>query len=197
MSTLPKWIEFVTLEELFDWTPYGFLTGCGGTSEYLAYAFKTKPSNLEDFYDISRRGKYFNTGTDIKIFKSNELNDLFNNIEWRLEKYEYARVSFIVDTDEFKDDKNKNDTDFGLLMYNACKNPPRPILFDHSFVITKEGWCYDSYINKYEPRRFKWLNYRQDIIEIFKNPHEKWLQTFGVDCIKDYNLSKTTIHVNN
>lgn len=195
MTTLESWIDNITVFELLDSAPHGFLSGCGGTSEYLAYVFRTRPSTIENLFKVRRQNEYINSSINEKSFKPEELEEFLNELDKRLNVNEYARVCFILD-----DAESISDTinDVFTCIIKLIKNPPKPNLFDHSFVITKNGWRFESYIDQYEPRRVHWKNYRNDIRELFENPAQKWEEIFGVKCKPDYDyLSKIRIVIGN
>jgi hypothetical protein len=172
MSILSRWIDNITVSELLDDAPHGFLSGCGGTSEFLNYLFRIRPE--KDLYrEICRQHHYFDSAIEIKSFAFDEVDKFMNCIEERLNLYQYVTISF---------DNN---------------GYPIPLLFDHSFIITKDKWRYESYLGYYGPRRVYWENYKRDIQELFDNPLEKWEQLFNVTCRIDYDPSKIILIVNN
>jgi hypothetical protein len=195
MTTLESWIDNITVFELFDSAPYGFLSGCGGTSEFLAYMFRTRPSTNEDFIKICRQHEYYDSEINEKSFTHEELENFLDELDKRLNINEYARVSFVLDQVENNTDATNDNISTTIL--NLIKNPPKPNLFDHSFIITNTGWRFESYINQYEPRKIHWKNYREDLKELFKNPLQKWEEIFEVKCESNYDMSKFRIIINN
>jgi hypothetical protein len=201
METLESWINRITVFEILDSAPYGFFMGCEGTARYLAFIFRTKPSTVSDLFSIRRQNLYFNSSINEQYFKLTEIDEFLNELDRRLNFNEYAQVSFNFHKSE-NDAKINNDIkhDHNKIcrkVFEDFTNPSKPILFDHTFIITKDYYRYESYINQYGPKRQYWLNYRNDIKELFENPHTKWEEIFGVKCDNYYDLSKIEILINN
>src|ERR1700677_3925415 len=91
---LKAWINKITLNELLESAPHGCFAGCGATSKYLAYVFRTKPETWMDFCEVNFRGKYFYSAINEKTFKSSELENALLEIDGRLNFYEYVQISF-------------------------------------------------------------------------------------------------------
>ena len=198
METLESWITNITLFELLDWAPHGFLIGCGGTAEYFNYMFRIRPSTIEQFNNICRQHLYFNSSINEKHFEVTEITEFLIELDIRLKTNEYAQVSFMKKEQQNNTNKEKIDNDEVFKsIFIASQNPGQPNLFDHSFIITQDYWRFESYINKYEPRRIHWPKYKNDIKELFQNPYKKWKEIFGVKCDKNYDLSEIYIIINN
>lgn len=183
---LTSWINNITIAELLDDAPSGFLSGCGGTSEFLNYMFRTKPT-LDEYKEICRQHRYFDTAIEETIFGFDEVNKFIDTIAERLDLYEYVTVGF-----DNSDDSNKQS-----IIDHIVKGYPTPRLFDHSFIITKDHQRFESYLGYYGPRQVYWKDYKTDLKELFQNPYSKWEQLFDVKCRTDYDPNKIKLIVNN
>lgn len=186
MITLASWIDKITAFELLDDAPHGFLSGCGGTSEFLNYLFRIKPE-IDKYKEILQQHYYLNTAIDEKSFGFNEVDKFINCIDKRLDSYQYVRISF----------NNNNNSTKQEITEHIFKGYPTPRLFDHSFVLTKDNWRFESYLGYYGPRQIYWKDYKKDIKELFDDPYKKWEQLFNVKCNYDYDPNKITLIINN
>ena len=189
MIDLHQWMDTITIFEILNSAPHGFFTGCGGTSEYLAYIFRNKLATIDDLFEIRRKNEYYDSAINEKYFASTQIEECLEEISQRLTKNEYVRISFDFDVERCSKIYN---------MLDIIKNPPKPCLFDHDFVITNNSLRFDSYINQNEPRCTYWENYQNDLRELFINLSfqssiQKWEDIFGVKCDDHCKLSNMQI----
>jgi hypothetical protein len=193
--SLKLWLDTITSNTLLDLAPHGFLVGCGGTSEYLAYAVKTRPPTEEALFTINRQGSYNGSSINELSFSVAKISSALDEIDSRLDRDGYVRISF---------DDGREDTDEELTLEEIVRNrirmnkaPPSPKLFDHSFLLLKtdDVWRFESYINQYAPQAVVWNTYRNDLEELVKSPLESWERVFGVRCAPEHDLSKVKVVV--
>ena len=184
---LSSWIDKITIKNLLDFAPHGFLSGCVETSEYLAYAFRVKPETEDElFRRFNRRGEYYNSAIDEIYYPINLIDEVINEIKHRLDKNEYVRISFT----NYSDDSSTMD------IFDYLKCPPTPKLFDHSFVLFKYNnkiWRIESYITQYTPRMITWDSYEVDMVNLIDHPLTEWKRIFDVECDSDYDLKNIEI----
>lgn len=182
---LSDWIENITIKELLDDAPSGFLSGCGGTTEFLNYVFRIKPS-LNKYREICRQHLYFDTRAKITSFTLEQSEQFIGCIRERLKLHEYVTISF-----------SNEDYNQQSFQDHIIKGYPVPYLFDHSFILTNNNQRFESYLGHYGPRQTFWENYEKDLQELFLDPHDKWEQLFGVKCKTNYNSNKISLIINN
>jgi hypothetical protein len=212
---LSDWIDKINIKTLLKYAPYGFLSGCGETSEYICYAFRTMPKDEDElFKKLNRQGEYYDSfplgkpalltlcvNNDNIINETEYTLDMINQIIFdinsRLDKYNYARVSFMNNNIGAE----KHDITYWI------KNKPEPLLFDHSFIILKYNrtvsekksniWRIESYIDQYGPRIVDWENYEHDILKLLSDPINAWKKIFGVKCDNIYNSDNIKVYISN
>ena len=197
MSILESWLETITIPTLLQLAPHGFLLGCGTTSEYLAFVMRSGPTTDRDLFEISRLGLYYDTSIDLKEFLLGEIPQIMTEIKQRLDLHDYVRISFHYDGSG--EEISSSPTSVLRSIMEIRKNPPAPLLFDHSFVLfrNKGIWRFESYLDQYAPRCIPWDNYEPDLIDLFKTPQAKWEEIFGVKCNPEYDSVKVSIVINN
>ena len=197
--SVKDWLEVITVETLLELAPDGFMIGCGGTSAYLAHAFRTRPSTEADLFQINRQGDFFDSLMNEQTFALADLSSALQEIDKRLGLDGYVRVSFDDGREEFESYETNQALPSNILksFLNVLKNPPPTKLFDHSFLLVKSDDIlrFESYIDQYGPRVVVWNDYRNDLEELVVRPSQLWERIFGVLCTSEYNLAKVTIIV--
>lgn len=194
--SLTSWLETITVKTLLDLAPHGFLEGCGGTSEYLAYAVRSRPQTEKDLFMINRQGSHIDSSVNELNFSLAELSSALDEIDSRLERDGYVRVSFDDGRENTVEEKSTPEEIIQSLIQIIKERPP-PRLFDHSFLLLKtdDVWRFESYIDQYAPRAVVWNTYRSDLEELVKAPLESWERIFGVRCAPEHDLSKVKVVV--
>lgn len=185
MVSLSSWIDNITISELLHDAPSGFLSGCGGTTEFLNFVFRTKPTSNK-YREICRQHYYFDTQTETVTFTFDEVDKFIDSIKERLDLYDYVTISF---SNEDYNQQNIKD--------HMINGYPIPYLFDHSFILTKDNQRFESYLGYYGPIQIYWEDYEKDLRELFINPHQKWQQLFNVRCKTEFHPDKIRLIVNN
>lgn len=192
---LRSWLETITVETLLDLAPHGFLMGCGTTSEYLAYAVRSRPQTEKDLFIINRQGSYFDSSINELSFSLTNISSVLDEIDARLDRDGYVRVSFDDGREDTEEESTPEEITQSLLHIIKVRPPPK--LFDHSFLLLKtdDVWRFESYIDQYAPRAVVWNTYHSDIENLVKTPLESWERIFGVRCAPDYDLSKVKVMI--
>ena len=187
--------EFISKQSdlLIRFAPYGLFIGCGGTSEFINYAIRTKPETEEEIFNICRQHLYYDTEMDKKEYNFNNSKDFINDIETRLSNIGYARVSF-ENIDNLHNKDIYNQLEINKSIRDILLNKFKSLLFDHSFVIVKvnNGYVrFESYLREYPTRKVIWNNWKSDITSLFDQPGiNNWKRIFDV-------LPETTLEVQN
>lgn len=186
---LSPWIDQIRLQTLLRFAPFGFLAGCGETSEYLAYACQIQPQSEEELFNrLNRQGEYQNAQVDEVMFALTDIQDSLNEIETRLKQKGYVRVSFMS--------AEKSES---MSMREAIFRKPAPRLFDHSFLMLqhKDVLRLESYIDQYAPRMVTWNEWRADLLKLVENPMQEWQRIFEVECIPCEQFTNVEIVISN
>jgi hypothetical protein len=170
---------------LLELAPHGFLVGCGGTSEFLAYILRVRPDD-DTLIRIWRQHEYYDFFSEID-FKSysfpscEEFNTtwsqaVMDEVAHRLNSRGYVRFSFRREEPEATNsipDLNEITTS----LVKIIRTRPKPKLFDHSFVIawmdSPKGYVrLESYIDQYHPRMVIWNSYQEDLSSLINSVYQ-------------------------
>lgn len=197
-TSLKSWLDTIAVPTLLRLAPHGLFIGCGGTSEYLAFAIRNRPPTETALFEINRQQNYFNSALNEKEFRPDEIVQLLTEIDTRLDSEGYVRVSIYDDSEELTIEEHST-AEIIKSIANCIGRHPDPVLFDHSFILLKSDgyWRFESYIDQYAPRRVPWENYRIDLEDLFKDPLHKWEDIFGVKCTQRCNMSEVRLVINN
>lgn len=195
--SLTEWLDAIKIKTLLKFAPHGFLIGCGGTSEYLAFAIRSRPKDKDELFKINRVQEYFDSAVNEKSFVLAHMELALIEINNRLQLDGYVRVSFDIDVEDTQPKEDVQPKDVAQSILSLIHKKPDPKLFDHSFIVLKTDgiWRLESYIDQYAPRAVRWDSYSDDLKELLINPVESWERIFGVRCDNN-NPTKVTIIVN-
>lgn len=197
---MQAWLDTIEIPKLLQWAPSGLFVGCGGTAEYLSYLMRIKPSTEDEIWEITRQHYWYDSATGSLLFTPEQLEEALSLIRECINTHEYVQVSFSNDSTEDLDEKRACCEEIVGSIKTFIFNKPPAELFDHAFILVKKGDSIlrlESYLGEYGPRYVPWNNYESDLRDLFKNPHLKWKEIFGVDCNPKYDLHRVTITVNN
>jgi hypothetical protein len=195
-QTFNDWINNITIQKLLNYAPHGFLCGCGGTSEYLAFVMRSRSSSEKDLFEVIRQGYYYDSIVDEVEYSFENFSLAIEEIEKRLDIHSYVRVSFCnLSNNDSSDNSYSTPDEVRKSIINCILDPPSPVLFDHSFIIVKYNgiWRLESYVGLYKPRAIQWDSYHQDLQTLFESPIKEWKRLFEADCNPDYDPSQITI----
>lgn len=199
---MESWLQSITINTLLELAPWGLFIGCGGTSEYLTYALRTKPKDEKELFEINRHGTWYDSNVDKIEYPAVNLEEALSEINNRLDTYGYVRVSFYdCEYDDDTEEEEPSTIDIAGSIYALIRKPGLPRLFDHSFVLVKDKDIlrFESYLSEYVPRCTPWNSYAEDLRQLFKDPLKQWERLFNIKCAPQYqtDYNKIMIVVNN
>jgi len=191
-----RWLDIIGVDTLLSYAPHGNFIGCGGTSEFLAYIMRKLPSDDKELLQLFFSDEYHNSAQNERIYSPKDLQDCIEDIQMRLLRDSYVRVSFMNNIIH-PSLNNFNLQDLLFTILSSDHEQVIPLLFDHSFVLIQRNGIYriESYVNQYGPQISEWSSWKDDIIDLFQDPHTVWTKLFGVICQEEYDLETINIYV--